>query len=308
MQNLNQKTILRPIDFEGIGLHSGNTSRVKILPANDNDGIIFKRIDLKENNVIKANFKNVSSAKLCTTLSNDFGTTVSTVEHLMAAFYITGIDNAIVEIDNSELPIMDGSSKDFVNLIITAGTKILFSKRKFLKIVKKVELKEENKYISIEPGINGLDVDFQLKYKNETIGNQKNHVIFNNENLEEIYSSRTFCLFEDIEKIKKIGLAKGGSLENAVVVKNDSVLNKDGLRNKKEFVNHKILDLVGDFMLSGYRILGSVKCNQGGHHLSNIFLKELFEDQSNFQELIINNINIVEKKFKTPANKLAVNA
>ena len=308
MQNLNQKTILRPIDFEGIGLHSGNTSRVKILPANDNDGIIFKRIDLRENNVIKANFKNVSSAKLCTTLSNDFGTTVSTVEHLMAAFYITGIDNAIVEIDNSELPIMDGSSKDFVNLIITAGTKILFSKRKFLKIVKKVELKEENKYISIEPGINGLDVDFQLKYKNETIGNQKNHVIFNNENLEEIYSSRTFCLFEDIEKIKKIGLAKGGSLENAVVVKNDSVLNKDGLRNKKEFVNHKILDLVGDFMLSGYRILGSVKCNQGGHHLSNIFLKELFEDQSNFQELIINNINIVEKKFKTPANKLAVNA
>ena len=308
MQNLNQKTILRPIDFEGIGLHSGNTSRIKILPANDNDGIIFKRIDLRENNVIKANFKNVSSAKLCTTLSNDFGTTVSTVEHLMAAFYITGIDNAIVEIDNSELPIMDGSSKDFVNLIITAGTKILFSKRKFLKIVKKVELKEENKYISIEPGINGLDVDFQLKYKNETIGNQKNHVIFNNENLEEIYSSRTFCLFEDIEKIKKIGLAKGGSLENAVVVKNDSVLNKDGLRNKKEFVNHKILDLVGDFMLSGYRILGSVKCNQGGHHLSNIFLKELFEDQSNFQELIINNINIVEKKFKTPANKLAVNA
>jgi len=308
MQNLNQKTILRPIDFEGIGLHSGNTSRIKILPANDNDGIIFKRIDLKENNLIKANYKNVSSAKLCTTLSNDFGATVSTVEHLMAAFYITGIDNAIVEIDNSELPIMDGSSKDFVNLIITAGTKILFSKRKFLKIIKKVELKEENKYISIEPGINGLDVDFQLEYKNETIGNQKNHVIFNNENLEEIYSSRTFCLFEDIEKIKKIGLAKGGSLENAVVVKNNSVLNEEGLRNKKEFVNHKILDLVGDFMLSGYRILGSVKCTQGGHHLSNFFLKELFEDQSNFQELIINNINIVEKKYKTPVNKLAVNA
>jgi len=308
VQNLNQKTISRPINFEGIGLHFGNTSRIKILPANDNDGIIFKRIDLKENNLIKANYKNVSSAKLCTTLSNDFGATVSTVEHLMAAFYITGIDNAIVEIDNSELPIMDGSSKDFVNLIITAGTKILFSKRKFLKIIKKVELKEENKYISIEPGINGLDVDFQLEYKNETIGNQKNHVIFNNENLEEIYSSRTFCLFEDIEKIKKIGLAKGGSLENAVVVKNNSVLNEEGLRNKKEFVNHKILDLVGDFMLSGYRILGSVKCTQGGHHLSNIFLKELFEDQSNFQELIINNINIVEKKYKTPVNKLAVNA
>ena len=308
MQNLNQKTILRPIDFEGIGLHSGNTSRIKILPANDNDGIIFKRIDLKENNLIKANYKNVSSAKLCTTLSNDFGATVSTVEHLMAAFYITGIDNAIVEIDNSELPIMDGSSKDFVNLIITAGTKILFSKRKFLKIIKKVELKEENKYISIEPGINGLDVDFQLEYKNETIGNQKNHVIFNNENLEEIYSSRTFCLFEDIEKIKKIGLAKGGSLENAVVVKNNSVLNEEGLRNKKEFVNHKILDLVGDFLLSGYRILGDVKCSQGGHSLSNSFLRAIFKDQTNFVTIEQEETVLEKNYFKTSTNKLVVNA
>ena len=308
MQIVNQKTILKPFEFSGIGLHSGVNSKVKILPAKDNKGIVFKRIDLKGNNEIKACFKNVSSAKLCTTLKNETGASVSTVEHLMAAFYITGIDNAVIEIDNPELPIMDGSSKDFVDLIIANGTKELHAKRKFLKIIKKTELQDQEKFISIEPSNLGLEVEFQLGYKNEVIGDQKNHVIFNGENLEEIYSSRTFCLYEDIEKIKKIGLAKGGSLDNAVVVKNETVLNEGGLRNDKEFVNHKILDLAGDFMLSGYRILGSVKCIQGGHSMSNTFLKELFKDNSNFQEVIINNINIVEKNFKTSANKLAVNA
>ena len=308
MQIVNQKTILKPFEFSGIGLHSGVNSKVKILPAKDNKGIVFKRIDLKGNNEIKACFKNVSSAKLCTTLKNESGALVSTVEHLMAAFYITGIDNAVIEIDNPELPIMDGSSKDFVDLIIANGTKELHAKRKFLKIIKKTELQDQEKFISIEPSNLGLEVEFQLGYKNEVIGDQKNHVIFNGENLEEIYSSRTFCLYEDIEKIKKIGLAKGGSLDNAVVVKNETVLNEGGLRNDKEFVNHKILDLAGDFMLSGYRILGSVKCIQGGHSMSNTFLKELFKDNSNFQEVIINNINIVEKNFKTSANKLAVNA
>ena len=308
MQIVNQKTILKPFEFSGIGLHSGVNSKVKILPAKDNKGIVFKRIDLKGNNEIKACFKNVSSAKLCTTLKNESGASVSTVEHLMAAFYITGIDNAVIEIDNPELPIMDGSSKDFVDLIIANGTKELHAKRKFLKIIKKTELQDQEKFISIEPSNLGLEVEFQLGYKNEVIGDQKNHVIFNGENLEEIYSSRTFCLYEDIEKIKKIGLAKGGSLDNAVVVKNETVLNEGGLRNDKEFVNHKILDLAGDFMLSGYRILGSVKCIQGGHSMSNTFLKELFKDNSNFQEVIINNINIVEKNFKTSANKLAVNA
>ena len=308
MQIVNQKTILKPFEFSGIGLHSGVNSKVKILPAKDNKGIVFKRVDLKGNNEIKACFKNVSSAKLCTTLKNETGASVSTVEHLMAAFYIAGIDNAVIEIDNPELPIMDGSSKDFVDLIIANGTKELHAKRKFLKIIKKTELQDQEKFISIEPSNLGLEVEFQLGYKNEVIGDQKNHVIFNGENLEEIYSSRTFCLYEDIEKIKKIGLAKGGSLDNAVVVKNETVLNEGGLRNDKEFVNHKILDLAGDFMLSGYRILGSVKCIQGGHSMSNTFLKELFKDNSNFQEVIINNINIVEKNFKTSANKLAVNA
>ena len=273
MLNIFQKTIQKEITFKGVGLHSGLNAEVKVLPAAANFGIVFKRIDLDKDNVIKANFENVSSAKLCTTLENKFNITISTVEHLLAALYITGIDNALIEINNSEVPIMDGSSKEFVEVINKTGVKNLNTKRKYLKVMKRFEFKENDKTISIEPNDNGLEVNFELVYTNKVIGTQSNKVNFTDSDLTNIYTSRTFCLFEDIEKIKKIGLAKGGSLENAVVVKGDEILNAEGLRNKKEFVNHKILDLVGDFLLSGYRILGSVKCSQGGHSLSNLFLR-----------------------------------
>ena len=309
MQNLYQKTIFKTVEFEGIGLHSGLNAKVKLLPAEEKTGIIFKRTDLKDNNIIKADYKNVTSAKLCTTLTNSSNVSVSTIEHLMAAFYMTGVDNILVEIDQIEMPIMDGSSKDFVNLIKKSGIKTLEAKRKFLKIMKKVELKDNKKSISIEPSTEeGLSVDFKLNYNNTLIGNQKNKISFNNQNLEEIYTSRTFCLYEDIEKIKNIGLAKGGSLDNAIVVKNEKILNKSGLRNKKEFVNHKILDLAGDFLLSGYRIIGNVKCIQGGHNLSNLFLQEIFKDPSNYEELDVSNIEVFNKNIKITANKVAVNA
>ena len=303
-----QKTLLNPINFEGVGLHSGLIAKVKLIPARDNQGIIFKRVDLNKNNIIKANYKNVSSAKLCTTLKNSFGASVSTVEHLMAAFYFTGIDNVIVEINSQEIPIMDGSAKDFVELIKKSGLRVLDSERKFLKIIKKVELIKEEKNISIEPNHGSLEVDFQLGYNNKLIGNQKNYKDFTDKNLEDIYSSRTFCLFEDIEEIKKIGLAKGGSLDNAVVVKNDEVLNDGGLRNNKEFVNHKILDLAGDFLLSGYRVLGNIKCVQGGHHLTNIFLKAVFKNSENFVETTLNKVDLPKKEFPDSVNKIAVNA
>ena len=192
MFNINQKTIKTPINFSGIGLHSGLISDIKLLPASDNVGIIFKRIDIKENNEIKADFKNVSSARLCTTLKNSFGVSVSTVEHLLAAFYITGIDNIIVEVNNSEMPIMDGSSKDFVNLIKKIGLRELNSKRKFLRILKTIELKENEKSIMIEPYDQGLTVDFQINFDNEVIGDQNNFVNFQENDLEKIYTSRTF--------------------------------------------------------------------------------------------------------------------
>jgi|TARA_B110000211_G_scaffold55284_1_gene61505 UDP-3-O-[3-hydroxymyristoyl] N-acetylglucosamine deacetylase len=308
MLDIFQKTLLQKVAFKGIGLHGGLESEVNILPANENYGIVFKRTDLNKDNIIKANFENVSSAKLCTTLQNKFNVTVSTVEHLLAALYITGVDNALIEINNSEVPIMDGSSKEFVETIFKTGLKKLNAKRKYLKIVKKFELKENEKTISIEPNADSLTVDFQLVYSNKVIGNQRNKINFSNRDLVDVYSSRTFCLFEDIEKIKKIGLAKGGSLENAVVVKNNSIANAEGLRNKKEFVNHKILDLAGDFLLSGYRILGSVKCVQGGHSLSNLFLRAIFKDQLNFVKIETQESISTKTYFKTSINKLAINA
>jgi len=308
MSNVFQKTIIEKVIFKGIGLHSGVKTEVKILPAIENHGIVFKRTDLNKNNTIKASFENVSSAKLCTTLQNKFKVSISTVEHLLAALYITGIDNALIEIDNSEVPIMDGSSKEFVETINTVGTKKLNAKRKYLKIIKKFELKENEKKISIEPNKNSLKVDFQLVYTNNLIGTQSNQIDFADSDLTDVYTSRTFCLFGDIEEIKKIGLAKGGSLDNAVVVKDDKILNAEGLRNSKEFVNHKILDLAGDFLLSGYRILGSVKCTQGGHSLSNLFLRSIFKDRSNFVIYEVEEHISVKNYLKTSTNKLAVNA
>ena len=164
------------------------------------------------------------------------------------------------------------------------------------------------KFLSIEPDSEALKVDFQLVYDNKVIGKQRNQINFSEKDLADVYSSRTFCLFEDIEKIKKIGLAKGGSLENAVVVKNNNILNVEGLRNDKEFVNHKILDLAGDFLLSGHRILGKVKCIQGGHSLSNSFLRALLKDSSNYVTIELEESTSTKTYFKTSANKLAVNA
>ena len=307
MNEINQKTLVSPVKFSGIGLHSGQKSEITINPAKENEGIIFKRIDLKENNIIEANFKNVSSAKLCTTLENKHGAKVSTVEHLLAALYITGIDNAFVEINCEEIPIMDGSSKDFLTVLAETNLINQTKKRKYLKISDKIELVDGEKKISIEPH-NSLEVDFQLKYENKIIGKQKNIIDFQNDDLKDVSSSRTFCLFEDIEKIKKNGLAKGGSLENAVVVDKDKILNNEGLRNDKEFVNHKILDLSGDFMLSGHRILGKVICYQGGHELTNLFLKKIFNTAESFKFIELSSYKIPKKVFTKESEKIAVNA
>ncbi len=307
MLKIYQQTLKNSVSFNGIGLHTGKKCTLKIHPS-DKSGIIFKRIDLQENNLIVSNYNNVTSAKLCTTLANEFGNKVSTVEHLLAALYIAEVDNAVIEIDNEEVPIMDGSAKPFLDAFLKVGTKQLNQERKYLKILKKFEFSDGERKISIEPSEKSFEVEFQLNYKNKIIGKQKNSINFSTDKLEKVYESRTFCLFEDIEKIKKIGLAKGGSLDNAVVVDQDKVLNKEGLRNNNEFVNHKILDLVGDFLLSGYRVLGKVKCYQGGHHLSNMFLKDLMETTSSFKTVVINQIKFKEKPFQVELNKLAVSA
>ena len=303
-----QKTLAKKVSFKGIGLHSGKLATIDILPAEVNKGIVFKRIDLNQNNFIKASYDNVSSTRLSTTLENNHGIKVSTVEHLLAAFYMAGIDNAIVEINNEEVPIMDGSSKEFLDVLGKTHLVNQSKKRKYLKVSNKIELIDGKRKISIEPNNSSLEVNFQLNYENKIIGNQKNVVDFQNDNLDEVSSSRTFCLYEDVEKIKKFGLAKGGSLENAVVVDDEKVLNKEGLRNEKEFVNHKILDLAGDFLLSGHRVIGKVICYQGGHELTNLFLRKIFKTKDGFELIELDNIKISKKLHTKEFEKVAINA
>ena len=282
MSLLNQKTVKKIVSFNGVGLHSGKLVKINIVPSEPDTGIVFKRLDIKKDNLIYPNFRNVSNTDLNTTISNDSGIKVSTIEHLMGALFGIGIDNAIVEIDNEEVPIMDGSAKVFIDKILSVGLELSNKPIKIIKINKRIEFKDSDRFISIEPSKLSLDIDFGLKYKNKLIGNQKNKINVYQDNLTSIFESRTFCLYEDIEMIKKNGLAKGGSLKNAVVVKGKDILNPEGLRNPKEFVNHKILDCIGDLYTTGYRILASVYCSQGGHYLTNSLLRKVFENNENF--------------------------
>ncbi|MBD1162684.1 UDP-3-O-[3-hydroxymyristoyl] N-acetylglucosamine deacetylase [Pelagibacterales bacterium SAG-MED12] len=292
MTLLNQKTIKHPVKFTGIGLHNGQIVNISINPSEPNTGIIFKRVDLKNNNLIFPSFANVTNTSLNTTISNDFGVKISTIEHLMGALFGLGIDNALIEIDNEEVPILDGSAKEFIEKLVNSGLKQSEVPIKIIKIKKKILFNEGERSMSIEPSKLSLDINFQLKYDNAVIGNQKNKVNVYEDDLNDIFNSRTFCLYEDIEKIKKNGLAKGGSLDNAVVVKGSEILNKEKLRNSKEFVNHKILDCIGDLYTSGYRIVASINCSQGGHYLTNQLLKKVFQNKENFSIIEIQERNL----------------
>ena len=292
MSYLTQKTIKNNVSFSGIALHSGKSVNIKIQPAEVNTGIVFKRVDLKTNNLVYPNFMNVSNTSLNTTIENEFGAKVSTIEHLMGALFGLGIDNALVEIDNEEVPILDGSAKVFIDKIINAGIQKSDSPIKVIKINKDITYSEGERQIAIKPSTLSLNIEFELKYNNQIIGNQKNKVKVYEDDLTDIYNSRTFCLFEDIELIKKNGLGKGGSLDNAVVVKGDEILNSGGLRNDKEFVNHKILDCIGDLYTSGYRIIASIHCSQGGHYLTNQLLRKVFKNKENFSIIEIKEKNL----------------
>ena len=282
MSNLNQKTLMNIVSLEGVGLHTGIEAKIRIIPAQVNTGIIFKRTDIKNNNLIVPNVYSVSNTTLCTKISNDHNVSVSTIEHLMGALFGLGIDNALIEIDSEEVPILDGSAKIFVEKIIKSGIKTSDSPIKIIKIENKVTFQDGVKSISIEPSKVSLDIDFELKYKNKLINNQRNVISVYEDDLTDIYNSRTFCLFEDVAKLKEMGLAKGGSLENAIVVKEDMIINREGLRNEKEFVNHKILDCIGDLYLAGYKTIGKVICSQGGHKLTNQLLRKVFDNKENY--------------------------
>tara|TARA_B100001123_G_scaffold397697_1_gene481137 strand:+ start:279 stop:1205 length:927 start_codon:yes stop_codon:yes gene_type:complete len=279
-----QKTLKETAQLEGVGLHNGIKVNISLKPAEVNSGIKFKRTDVdSEKNIIEANYENVKSPVLCTKIENQDKISVSTIEHLMAAFYGEGIDNVLVEIDAPEVPIMDGSSFDFVEAIRSVGVEKQDQPKKFIKVLKKVEIKDGNKFISIEPSNRDLIIDFEIVYKNSLIRTRRKEFKFSTGDLTEIYNSKTFCLYEDIDHIKSQGLAKGGSLENAIVVSENKILNEDGLRYRDEFVNHKILDCIGDLMLSGHRIFGHIKTSQGGHQLTNRLLREFLSNKSNWE-------------------------
>ena len=293
---LNQRTVRNPVLIDGIGLHTGKKVTVNILPALPNSGIQFKRLDVKENNIVIPSVFNVTNATLCTTVSNSHGIKVTTIEHLMAALFGLGIDNALIEINNEEVPILDGSAKMFIEKIKNVGIKESNIPIKIISINKKITYEEGNKFISIEPSKTNLLIDFEIKYKNNLIGTQRNLVDVYNSDLSEIFDSRTFCLYEDVKKLQDMGFALGGSLDNAIVVKGNEVVNKEGLRNKNEFVNHKILDCIGDLFLSGYKVIGKIICSQGGHKLTNELLRKVYEDKKNF--------SLHEIKEKTLSNTL----
>ena len=298
MSLLNQKTLNKAFTFEGIGLHSGKISTVNILPSGPNTGITLRRTDIKKNNTIVPSIFNVSEANYCTTVSNEYGIKVSTIEHLMAALFVKGIDNVIIEIHGEEVPILDGSSMEFVKKIENAGIRNSNTPIKVIKINRPIQIKDGNKEMSILPSKINLEVDFEINFDNPLINKQRNKINVYEDDLSEIINSRTFCLFEDIEKLKKMNLAKGGSLENAVVVKGSEVLNENGLRNKKEFVNHKILDCLGDLFLSGYKIIGRVKSIQGGHKLTNELLRKVFSNKENYSLIEIRDNKVPSELIK----------
>lgn len=276
-----QKTINSKISFSGIGLHSGEKVNLELLPAKENYGIFFF---LKNSNKkIEANWTNIKIANLCTQIKK--GKIIfSTIEHLMSALSAFGITNLKILSSANEIPILDGSSKEYVEKINQAGVKNQKVPSKILKIVKKIEVKKDKKIISIEPTSSQfLEIDCEIDYNDQLIKNQKFKYKHNYDNYLKIYNCRTFCLQDELEKIFAMGLAKGGSLDNALVVSGTKVLNQDGLRYKDEFVRHKVLDCIGDVYLSGYQIFGKIKSFQSGHEMNALLLKEIFCNKNSYK-------------------------
>ena len=281
--NSKQSTLKRKIHFSGVGVHNGRAVSMSIEPANVNTGIIFKRIDLQNNNEVKASIDNVVKSSLCTKIKNTYGVSVSTIEHLMAAFSALNIDNAIVKINSPELPALDGSSSEYVKKILNTGIKEQNKNKKFFKILKNIEVKNGNRFVSITPS-EKLSINISIDYPKTIIGHSHYSYMHSKDNfIKNLSMARTYTLFEDIEKMRTAGLAIGGNLNNAVVVDKFKILNPEGLRFEKEFVKHKTLDCIGDFYLLGMPLIGKVNCFAPGHSLNHLLLKEILKDKKNFR-------------------------
>lgn len=284
MLNISQKTINSKVSCNSVGLHSGAEVVMSLLPAPCNSGIIFRRIDLeKGKNEIKANYQNVVTTNLGTTIANEFGAKVATIEHLMAAIWGCGIDNLIVELNGPEIPIMDGSSEPFVFLIECGGINVQEEQRRMIEIIKTIRVEDKDKFIEVKPA-KDFSIDLTIDFNNQQIKQQKfdYHSTFTSFK-NDICRARTFCFKHEIDHMHKLGLAKGGSLDNAIVIDNDKIINEGGLRYGDEFVRHKTLDFIGDIYLAGYYIIGHFTALKAGHGINNALLKKLFADKDSWR-------------------------
>jgi len=290
--NLYQNTINSAISFNGVGIHTGKAVNMTLFPAEDDFGIVFKRVDLDKNNHIKLIPENIDFSKYCSKLKNKYGVSVSTVEHLLATLHSLDINNVLIEINSPELPAMDGSSYEFTKKLMDIGLQIQKKPKKILKILKKVTIKDGTRSIKVLPSSH-LSFSIKINFPNELIGKDKFYYTHNTQNfIDEICYARTFCLSKDVVKLRAAGFGLGGNLNNAIVVEDNKVLNNTGLRCNKEFVKHKILDCIGDFYMTGLPLLGSVCATQPGHELNNRLIKKIFQNKDNFEIIELNSYNI----------------
>lgn len=274
-----QHTVKNDIHLNGIGLHTGTPVRLTIRCAPADSGIVFVRTDVTDkNNIIPALWNRVTDTRLCTVITNDAGVSAGTIEHLMAALRGCGVDNALIHMDGPEVPIMDGSAQPFVEAIDMAGLQVQSTPRRAIRVLKEIVVTEGDKTVRLKPSVIATFTG-QIEYPHPEIGAQKYEVqLFNGNFRHDIADCRTFGFLKDVEVLRAAGLGLGGSLENAIVLDDNGVMNPDGLRCADEFVRHKILDAIGDLYLAGGPILGAYDGTRGGHAMNNALLRALFAD------------------------------
>ena len=279
-----QQTLKQELKISGIGLHSGCQSNLIISPAEENFGIRFMRSDLGQNVIFPALYSQVVDTRNCTCLGNQNGQVVSTIEHIMAALYAFGIDNALISVDNPEVPILDGSAKVFCDHLKDAPIVEQSAKRKIIKVKKEIEFIDNNgNFARLKPCEN-FKINFVIDFPSKIVGHQEfSGVITKDLFVNDIAPARTFCEKYQVDYLRSIGLIKGGSLENAVVLDGETILNEGGFRMKNECVIHKVLDCIGDMFTSGHRLQAEVSLSKSGHYHNNEILKKLFSDNNNYE-------------------------
>lgn len=278
-----QKTLAGKVRVDGVGLHTGEMIHLTISPAAANRGIEFHRVDMGEKGRIPARYDHVVDTTLSTMIGNEHGATVSTVEHLMSALSAMGIDNALVDLDGPEVPVLDGSAEPFIRAISEAGLIEQAAPRMAIRILKPVVIEDGLKRAALLPG-EGFRLSFEIEFESKAIGRQKVEADLRDPDfVDDVLSARTFCMRKDIEAMWAAGLARGGSLDNAVVVDGDEILNEEGLRYRDEFVRHKLLDAVGDLALSGLPLIGAYEGERAGHAMNSRVLKALMADETAYE-------------------------